>query len=64
MELVRCLDTLTPSYFKSSDDGWLEKRSERIAHIQHPADIQHVSFKKKNDWQSLIKLESDLANAE
>jgi hypothetical protein len=35
MELVRCLDTLTPSYFKSSDDGWLEKRSERIAH-RHP----------------------------
>lgn len=40
MGLVRCLDTLTPSYFKSSDDGWLEKRIERIAH-------RHVSFRKR-----------------
>ena len=45
MELVRCLDTLTPSYFKSSDDGWLEKRSERIA---------HVSFSKREKWLAVV----------
>lgn len=52
---------LDPSYFKLSDDGWLDpfgKTSERIAQ-------RHTRlFQKKNDWQSLIKLESDLANAE
>lgn len=49
MGLVRCLDTLTPSYFKSSDDGWLEKRIERIAH-------RHVSFRKRKEkkWLAVV----------
>lgn len=50
MELVRCLDTLTPSYFKSSNDGWLEKRSERIAH-RHPA---RLFFQKREKWLAVV----------
>lgn len=53
MELVRCLDTLTPSYFKSSDDGWLEKRSERIAHRRHPARL-FFQKREREKWLAVV----------